>query len=130
MDAMISRTRSSQSILPSQQAILQHRAPKQRHTEIAHHDGMAGDEPRRILAAIYVTDDHALQIRPAHRHAQRDAALVHSLGVVRQPGHRVRYAGVDAHAGQEGAGVFGARREVAEQDPEADHPERGDGDGA
>lgn len=127
---MVAHPGSPETILPAQQEILQDGAAKEGDTQVTDHNGVARDEARGVFAAVDVADDDALEVGPAHGETQRDAALVDALGVVGQPCHRVGDAWVDAHACQKGAGVFGARGQVANQDAEADDAQGRYGDRA
>ncbi len=89
---------------------------------------MARDVPGLVHRAVDVAAHDAVQVPPPDDEAERDATLVHPLGVVRRPGDRVRDARVDAQGAQEGAGVPDPRGVAAEEHGEPDDAEERDAD--
>lgn len=84
--------------------------------------------PGRILLAIDITGHDAVEIPPADKHADGDAALVDALDVVGDPGDGVGDAGVDAEGAEEGGEVGDGGGGLREEEGEAEDGEEGEGE--
>ena len=67
---------------------------------------MAGEESRRVRAAVDVGGDDAVEVSPADDEADGDAALVDALDVIGDPADGVGDAGVDTQGAQVDADVL------------------------
>ena len=123
---MISLAPRPLRILPLQQRIIQHAPPQQKENQIRKHDAVPRPILGFILVSVNIAADNAVQIPPPDDEPHGDAALVHALGVVADPGDGVGDARVDAEGAEEGARVLDAGGGAGEEHGEADDAEDGD----
>ena len=78
--------------------------------------------------AVDVRGDDTVEVAPADDETQDDAALVHTLDIVADPGDGVGDAGVDAQGAEEGACVLDMGLLAAEEDGETGDADEGNED--
>jgi len=115
-------------VLPSQEQVLEHAPAEEGEDEVAQHRAVARRVAGTVLGAVDVAAHDPVQVAPSDDDPQRDAALVHALGVVRGPRDGVGDARVDAQGPEEGARVPDPGALGAQEHGEADDAEEGDED--
>jgi hypothetical protein len=106
LNPRIPPTARSLLILIDQQKPLEQTAAQEEQSEIGQDGAMAGQESRRILAAVDIGGDDAVEVAPADDEANGDAALVDAFDVVGRPGDCVADAGIDAEGAEVDACVL------------------------